>query len=61
MPEGDSAPRPSFLPVRRIVTGHDKSAKAVVLFDGEATNHRKGSLHRATLISATKETPQISW
>ncbi len=43
--------------IRRIVTGHDDSGKAVIISDGEATNYRQLGARRSTLLWATKETP----
>lgn len=46
-------------PVRRVVTGHDESGRAVVLMDGAAPNvkHRKASGLFSTLVWVTDETP----
>lgn len=46
-------------PVRRVVTGHDESGKAVVLMDGAAPNVRirQASQLVSTLIWVTDETP----
>ena len=46
-------------PVRRVVTGHDASGKAVVLMDGPAPNQklRQASGLVSTLVWATDETP----
>lgn len=46
-----------FIPIRRIVTGHDPSNKAIVVSDAPAANSRGHVGHRSTLIWATKETP----
>ncbi len=45
--------------VRRVVTGHDESGKAVVLMDGAAPNvkQRKASGLFSTLVWVTDETP----
>jgi mannose-6-phosphate isomerase-like protein (cupin superfamily) len=45
--------------IRRIVTGHDESGKAVVVIDGPARNVRvrKGTGIAATLLWVTDETP----
>ena len=45
--------------VRRVVTGHDRAGKAVVVTDGEAANVRvrPGSGIGATLLWVTDETP----
>ncbi|NNN18958.1 MAG: cupin domain-containing protein [Acidimicrobiaceae bacterium] len=47
----------SHIPIRRIVAGHDKSGKSVILSDGEATNYQQLGARRSTLMWATKETP----
>ncbi len=45
-------------PVRRVVTGHDASGKAVVLMDGAAPNQKtRDSGLVSTLMWATDETP----
>jgi quercetin dioxygenase-like cupin family protein len=46
-------------PTRRVVTGHDASGKAVVLFDGPAPNAklRKASGLTSTLLWVTDESP----
>ena len=46
-------------PVRRVVTAHDESGKAVVVMDGAAPNvrHRKASRLISTLVWVTDETP----
>ena len=46
-------------PPRRVVTGHDKAGKAVVLFDGPAPNVRlrKASGLASTLLWVTDESP----
>jgi len=46
-------------PTRRVVTGHDKAGKAVVLFDGPAPNAklRKASGLVSTLLWVTDESP----
>ncbi|HEX4556597.1 MAG TPA: cupin domain-containing protein [Xanthobacteraceae bacterium] len=45
-------------PVRRVVTGHDASGKAVVLMDGPAPNQKlRGTGLVSTLMWATDETP----
>ncbi len=46
-------------PVRRIITGHDKSGKAIVLMDGPAPNQRvRGASGLvSTLLWVTDETP----
>jgi len=46
-------------PPRRVVTGHDKTGKAVVLFDGPAPNVRlrKASGLTSTLLWVTDESP----
>lgn len=45
--------------IRRIVTGHDKDGKSVVLMDGEAPNVRvrEGTGFVSTLLWASEETP----
>lgn len=49
--------QPGYSSIRRIVTGHDDSGKAVIISDGEATNYRQLGARRSTLLWATKETP----
>lgn len=46
-------------PIRRIVTGHDRAGKAVVLEDGPAPNQKARRVGRviSTLLWATDETP----
>ena len=45
-------------PVRRIVTGHDASRKAVVLMDGDAPNQKlRQTGIVSTLLWVTDETP----
>src|SRR5258708_35053380 len=45
-------------PVRRVVTGHDASGKAVVLMDGPAPNQKlRNTGLVSTLMWATDETP----
>ncbi len=45
--------------IRRLVTGHDESGKAVILLDGDAPNQiqRPGSPLVSTLLWVTDETP----
>jgi quercetin dioxygenase-like cupin family protein len=43
--------------VRRVVTGHDSSGAAKVLWDGPATNSRTRGESRSTLIWCTDTTP----
>jgi len=45
--------------IRRVVTGHDDKGKAVVLFDGQATNARvrSGTGNVSTLLWMTDTTP----
>ena len=47
------------LPPRRVVTGHDRAGKAVVIFDGAAPNVklRKASGLTSTLLWVTDESP----
>ncbi|NNN18474.1 MAG: cupin domain-containing protein [Acidimicrobiaceae bacterium] len=47
----------SYIPIRRIVAGHDESGKSVIISDGEAENYRGLGTRRSTLMWATKETP----
>ena len=48
----------AWSPIRRIVTGHDASGKAVVWLDGPATNHKSSSDRvRSTLIWSTDCAP----
>src|ERR1700730_11216772 len=45
-------------PVRRVVTGHDASGKAVVLMDGPAPNQKvRNTGLVSTMMWATDETP----
>jgi mannose-6-phosphate isomerase-like protein (cupin superfamily) len=47
-----------FVPIRRIVTGHDAQGNAIIREDGEATNHKGANPERrSTLLWATRETP----
>ncbi len=48
----------TFADVRRIVTRHDATGKAVVWMDAPATNHKSASdMARSTLIWTTDQTP----
>jgi hypothetical protein len=40
MREGNDMTEPTFPPIRRVVTGHDKNNVAKVIMDGPATNAR---------------------
>lgn len=54
MPE----PRPSFPPIRRVVTGHDTNHQAKVLMDGPATNAKyPASGNVSTMIWCTDGAP----
>ena len=61
----DDLPQPDP-PIRRIVTGHDATGKAIVKLDGPATNHKWPGDGRAagivsTLIWSTDECPAEVW
>jgi hypothetical protein len=47
-------------PVRRVVTGHDASGKAIVIIDGDAPNQKlRQTGIVSTLLWVTDETPAI--
>jgi quercetin dioxygenase-like cupin family protein len=53
-----SAEQPKYLPIRRVVTGHDNNNVAKVIMDGEASNHKGGaSGAQSTLIWITEGAP----
>jgi quercetin dioxygenase-like cupin family protein len=60
MSEGNRRPDP---PVRRIVTGHDRAGRAVVVADGPAANHKwsGGGRTVSTLVWSSFETPAEIW
>jgi len=60
VPEDTSKQLP---PIRRVVAGHDKDGKAVILTDAIATNARAGAAsgHVSTLIWATDQMPAEVW
>lgn len=59
LPDGFAAPLP---PIRRIVTTHDPSGKAMIMMDGPAPNRRAGARGNiSTLIWGTDETPADVW
>lgn len=53
-------PRHDFPAVRRVVTGHDATGKAVVLTDGTASNTRLPDSHtKSTVLWVTETSPTV--
>jgi quercetin dioxygenase-like cupin family protein len=53
----------SLPPIRRVVAGHDKTGKAIIVSDGPAANSRPGAApgNVSTLIWATDQMPAEVW